>query len=130
MHRTISTALVILAMGVGFVACDRASEERRSEAPSPTTPGTTAPAPGTAAPKSADSKMSNSDLEKAVKTKLSADEQLRTANLDVDANADKNEITISGTVQSQDHRNKAIELAKSAHSGVTVNDKIDVKPTS
>lgn len=130
MHRTISTALVILAMGVGFAACDRASEERRSEAPSPTTPGTTAPAPGTAAPKSADSKMSNSDLEKAVKTKLSADEQLRTANLDVDANADKNEVTISGTVQSQDHRNKAIELAKSAHSGVTVNDKIDVKPTS
>jgi len=130
MHRTISTSLVILALGVGFAACDRAGEERRSEAPSPTTPGTTAPAPGTAAPKSADSKMSNSDLENAVKAKLSADEQLRTADLDVDANADKNEVTISGTVQSQDHRNKAIELAKSAHSGVTINDKIDVKPTS
>ena len=130
MQRTIGTSLVILALGVGFAACDRAGDERRSEAPSPTTSETTAPAPGTAAPKSADMKMSNSDLEKAVKAKLSADEQLRTADLDVDANAEKNEVTISGTVQSQDHRNKAIELVKSAHSGVTINDKIDVKPAS
>jgi osmotically-inducible protein OsmY len=74
--------------------------------------------------------MSNSDLENAVKAKLSTDEQLRTANLDVDANASKNEVTISGTVSSQDHRSKAVELSKSAHSGVTVNDKIDVKPAS
>jgi osmotically-inducible protein OsmY len=74
--------------------------------------------------------MSNSDLENAVRAKLGSDEQLRTAKLDVDANASKNEVTISGTVQSQDHRTKAVELAKDAHSGITVNDKIDVKPAS
>ena len=72
--------------------------------------------------------MSNSDLEEAVKAKLSTEEQLTTAHLDVEANADKNEVTISGTVQSQEQRNTAIQLAKSA--GVTVNDKIDVKPAS
>jgi hypothetical protein len=128
MRRTFRSSLIILSLGIGVAACDRA-DERKSEAPPPTTPG--APiTPGPAAPKPADPKMSNSDLENAVKAKLSADEQLRTANLDVDANASKNEVTISGTVQSQDHRNKAVELAKGAHSGITVNDKIDVKPAS
>ena len=63
-----------------------------------------------------------------VKAKLSTEEQLTTAHLDVEANAEKNEVTISGTVQSQEQRNTAIQLAKSA--GVTVNDKIDVKPAS
>jgi osmotically-inducible protein OsmY len=113
------------------------ADERRSQAPPVTTPGpgttpgTPSPStPGTTSSPSADTKMSNSDLENAVKAKLSADEQLKAAKLDVDANASKNEVTISGTVQSQDHRNKAVELAKSAHSGVTVNDKIDVKPAS
>jgi osmotically-inducible protein OsmY len=65
-------------------------------------------------------------LENAVKAKLSVDEQLRTANLDVS----KNEVAISGTVSLQDHRSNAVELAKSAHCVVKVNDKIDVKPAS
>ena len=136
MRKTIHATLIIAALGIGVVACDRA-DERRSEAPPAatpgpgTTPGTPSPStPGTTASPGADTKMSNSDLENAVKAKLSADEQLTTANLDVDANASKNEVTISGTVSSQDHRSKAVELAKSAHSGVTVNDKIDVKPAS
>jgi hypothetical protein len=132
MRKTLHSSLIILTLGIGVVACDRA-DERRSQAPPPTTPGIpitpgTPITPGPAASKNP--KMSNSDLENAVKAKLSADEQLRTAKLDVDANASKNEVTISGTVQSQDHRNKAVELAKSAHSGITVNDKIDVKPAS
>jgi osmotically-inducible protein OsmY len=74
--------------------------------------------------------MSDSDLEKAVRAKLESDAQLEDAKLDVDANADKNEVTISGTVRSQDMRTKAVELAKSAQSGITVNDKIDVKPAA
>jgi osmotically-inducible protein OsmY len=53
---------------------------------------------------------------------------LKDAKLDVDADADKNEITISGTVSSQDMRTKAVEMARSAQSGITINDKIDVKP--
>ena len=56
--------------------------------------------------------------------------KLKDAKLDVDANADKNEVTISGTARSQDLRTKAVELAKSAQSGITVNDKIDVKPAA
>ena len=42
--------------------------------------------------------------------------------------ATKNEVTISGTVLSQDARTKAVELTKSVQSGLTINDKIDVKP--
>lgn len=76
------------------------------------------------------SKVSDSDLEKAVRAKLESDAQLKDAKLDVDANTDKNEVTISGTVRSQDMRTKAVELAKSAQSGITVNDKIDVKPAA
>ena len=130
MLRTINTSLIILALGVGFAACDRADDASRRGAPGrladEKSPGSTAPAGSSN--KRTETKMSNSDLEEAVKAKLRMEEQLRTANLDVDANADKNEVTISGTVQSQQQRNTAIQLAKSA--GVTVNDKIDVKPAS
>ena len=128
MRRTLRSSLIVLALGVVVAGCDRA-DERRSEAPPPTTPGVPI-TPGPAAPKSVDPKLSNSDLENAVRAKLSADEELRTANLDVDANASKNEVTNSGTVQSQDDRNKAVELAKDAHFGITVNNEIDVKPAS
>ncbi|HET8563532.1 MAG TPA: BON domain-containing protein, partial [Candidatus Binatia bacterium] len=69
-------------------------------------------------------------LKKAVEAKIKSDEQLKSAKIDVDANADKNEVTLSGTVPSQDLRAKAVDLAKSAHSGITVNDKIDVKPAA
>jgi osmotically-inducible protein OsmY len=74
--------------------------------------------------------MSDSDLEKAVRAKLESDTALKEAKLDVDANADKNEVTLSGTVRSQEVRDKAVELAKSAQAGITVNDKIDVKPAA
>jgi osmotically-inducible protein OsmY len=124
MLRTINTSLIIiiLVLGVGFAACDRTDDARRSEKNA----GSAAPVGSPSEPRGA--KVSNSDLEEAVKAKLSTEEQLRTADLDVEANADKNEVTITGTVQSREQRNTAIELAKSE--GVTVNDKIDVKPAS
>jgi osmotically-inducible protein OsmY len=53
---------------------------------------------------------------------------LKEANLSVIAIAERNEVTLSGTVRSHAAREKAIELAKSAKPGVLVNDKIDVKP--
>ena len=40
--------------------------------------------------------MSDSDLENAVRAKFEDDPQLKAAKLDVDADADKNEITIAG----------------------------------
>jgi osmotically-inducible protein OsmY len=142
MGKSMNVFLLILALGVSLVACDRTDEGRRSDATgraeSDKGKDTTASTPRTDSPGSAPrsnapgdtAKMSNSDLESAVKAKLTSDEQLRNADLKVDANADKNEVTLSGTVRSQAERSKAIDLAKSAHSGVTVNDKIDVKPAA
>ena len=74
--------------------------------------------------------MSDYDLEKAIRAKLDTDAQLKEANLSVNAIAERNEITLSGTVRSHAAREKAIELAKSAKPGVLVNDKIDVKPAA
>src|SRR4029078_10831991 len=45
----------------------------------------------------------------------------------VSADADHNSATISGKVESEELRSKAVEMAKAAHPGLTVEDKIDVK---
>lgn len=72
--------------------------------------------------------ITNSELENKIKAKFQTDAQLNAANLSVDANVDRNEITLSGTVGSESLRAKAVELAKSAHAGLIVTTKIDVKP--
>ena len=87
----------------------------------------TAPAPETRAD-APRNKMSDADLEKAVRDKLAADEQIRQANLSVDAEADENKVTLKGSVQSQEVRTKAVELARSVQPGLTINDEIEVKP--
>ena len=96
-----------------FAGCDE-----RGRQPSTRTPAT----PGT-------SKMSDSDLEKAIRAKLETDAQLKEANLSVNAIAERNEITLSGTVRSHAARERAVELAKGAKTGILVNDKIDVRPS-
>ncbi len=73
-------------------------------------------------------KMSNSDLENKVKAKFDSDPQIKAADLDIDTDVDKSSVTLSGTVVSQALRSRAVELAKSAHSGLIITDKIDVKP--
>jgi len=72
--------------------------------------------------------LSNSDLENHIKAKLDTDEQVRAANLSIIADTKKKEAILSGTVESEALRSKAVQLARSAHSGLTVNDMIDVKP--
>jgi hyperosmotically inducible periplasmic protein len=72
--------------------------------------------------------MSDSDLENAIKAKIDTDAQLKAAGLDVDAEAEKKTVTLSGTVESQALRTKATDLAKSAQAGLIITDKIDVKP--
>jgi osmotically-inducible protein OsmY len=72
--------------------------------------------------------MTDTDLKNSIRAKLEADAQLKAANLDVDANATRNEVTLSGTVESQALRTRAVELAKSAHPGLIITDKVDVKP--
>jgi osmotically-inducible protein OsmY len=69
----------------------------------------------------------NAQLEKAVKSMFAHDEQVRSADLHVRADVTKNEVTITGTVESEAVRSRAVELAKTAHVGVVVNDKMTVK---
>lgn len=69
----------------------------------------------------------NAKLEKAVKSMFAKDEQVGRADLTVRADVTKNEVTLSGTVESEAVRSRAIELAKTAHAGVLVNDKMTVK---
>src|SRR5262249_8914148 len=50
-------------------------------------------------------KLSNSDLEKSIKAQLVSDP--RVAKVDVDADADKNQVTLKGTVNSEQARTAA-----------------------
>jgi hyperosmotically inducible periplasmic protein len=72
--------------------------------------------------------ISNVALEEKIKAKFRTDVQLKAAKLGVEANVARNEITLSGVVESEELRTKAVEWAKSAHPGLIVNAKLDVKP--
>ncbi len=72
--------------------------------------------------------LTDSDLASNITSKINSDEQLRQADLDVSANASENRATLSGTVPSEALRTRAIDLAHSAKSGLTLDVKIDVKP--
>ena len=112
MKKSIWLIPLLFGLNVLFIGCDEPNRQPTSQ--------TTSSA----------SKMSDSDLEQAIRAKFESDAQLKDAKLDVDADVDKNEVTISGTVRSQDMRTKAVELTKSVQAGLTVNDKIDVKPAA
>ena len=71
--------------------------------------------------------FSDSDLERMVKAKLATDPDVSKA-INVDANADKNEVKLSGTVPNETLRTRAVDLAKAAKDGLIITDKIDVKP--
>jgi osmotically-inducible protein OsmY len=102
---------LLISLNVVFAACD----ERHRQ-------------PGIHKLQRLNASMRDSDLENAVRTKLENDPQLKSADVSVNADAVRNEVTLSGTVRTRAAREKAIELAKSAKPGVLVNDKIDVKP--
>jgi len=72
--------------------------------------------------------MANGELEEAVRRSLDSDEQLKAAHLTVRADVTRNEVTIAGELPTVTLRKKAVELAKTAHAGVIVIDKILVKP--
>lgn len=72
--------------------------------------------------------MTDSDLKQAVQARFNSDPELTAANLDVDANAKDNTVTLSGTVPTEALRSKAVEMAKAARPALVVTDKIDVKP--
>ena len=112
MKKSIWLIPLLFVLNVLFIGCDEPNRQPTGQ--------TTSSA----------SKISDSDLEQAIRAKFESDAQLKDAKLDVDADVDKNEVTISGTVRSQDMRTKAVELTKSVQAGLTVNDKIDVKPAA
>jgi osmotically-inducible protein OsmY len=70
----------------------------------------------------------NAKLEEAVTSLFAQDEQVATAELSVRADVTKNEVTLLGTVESEAVRSRAVELAKTTHVGVIVNDKLIIRP--
>jgi len=73
-------------------------------------------------------KISDSDVEQAVKNRFQSDAALRASDIGVDADVDRKELTLSGTVYSQNTRTRIVEAARNAQPGYTITDKIDVKP--
>ena len=73
-------------------------------------------------------KMSNDELDRLVTAKINSDAALVTYKIHVDADADKNAVTISGTVPTESLRMKAVDAARTVSAGLVVTDKIDVKP--
>ena len=109
-------AILALSAAVAILACGRSNEPQKPQADAASV------ALGAGSPLSA-----NVKLEKVVKAKFDSDEQLKSANLSVVADVTKNEVTLSGTVDSEAMRAKAVELAKTALVGVIVTNKISVK---
>ena len=110
MSKIFFASFMLIALALGMTACD--SDNGTG------TRATTTPSP----------KMSSSDLKTAIKTRLDSDVQLKAADIDVSADVDENKATLSGTVESQALRTRALELAKAARSNLIITDKIDVKP--
>lgn len=105
---------VVLSCALILPGCDKGQNDRAPSSES---------APGANA-----MKMSDADLESAIRAKLESDDAIKQANLSVSVDADANKATLSGKVDSQELRAKAIELAKSAQPTLTIEDRIDVKP--
>jgi osmotically-inducible protein OsmY len=74
---------------------------------------------------SADS-TADTDLKQAIQSKLASDPALR--QIDVRAHASRNEITLSGSVQSEEARSEAAAMAKYVRPNLIVVDKIEVQP--
>jgi osmotically-inducible protein OsmY len=111
--------LIPLFIGFNVVLAGCDNRDRQSDSPRKPSPSA-----------NLNASMSDSELENAVRAKLANDAQLKEAAISVIAFADRNEITLSGTVRTHAARETAIDLAKSVKPGVLVNDKIDVKPAS
>lgn len=110
MTKVIFASLMLIALALGMTACenDNGSSSRATSTPN--------------------AKMSDSDLKNAIKTRLDGDPQLKAADIDVSADVAENKATLSGTVESEALRMRAVEMARAAHSGLIITDKIDVKP--
>jgi osmotically-inducible protein OsmY len=107
--------LIIFAISaaLGLVGCSNSSTSAHSNPNTNTNPN---------------SGVSNSDLEQSIRSELAEDPLTASTNLDVSADARKNQVTLSGTVDSESERAGAVKDAKAAQPGLDVVDKIQVKP--
>jgi len=118
---TLDKSIVIifhLIIALAFSACGSSDEQREM------------PKAKKAPLGAGDTKKANRDLEEVVQAMLNGDEQLKAAQLTVSADVTRNQVTLTGTVASDELRRKAVDLAKSAQAGVVVSDKINVKPST
>jgi hyperosmotically inducible periplasmic protein len=76
----------------------------------------------------ADRRVTSAEIEQGVKSRLAADTQLASEDISVNADAEKNQVTLSGTVHSNQARAQAVALAKQAKPGIDVEDRMEVKP--
>jgi osmotically-inducible protein OsmY len=72
------------------------------------------------------SRTTNASLESAIQSRLASDPAL--SEVRVSADAEKNQVTLSGSVETQDQRMRATEFARAVNPALTVADTIDVKP--
>ncbi len=72
--------------------------------------------------------MTNFELKNRIRAKLDSDPGIKAADLRVDTDAEKKQVTLFGTVKSEDTRQRAVSLAQSAVPGINVADKITVQP--
>ena len=71
--------------------------------------------------------MSDSELKDKIQKRMDADPEMKNADLSIDADSSRNAVMLSGTVASARLRSKAVELARSAHPGLNVENRIEVR---
>jgi osmotically-inducible protein OsmY len=72
--------------------------------------------------------LTNRRLESRVLANMNGDADVRAANILAEVDADKRQVTLSGTVKSAAIVKRAMDLAKAAQPGVTVVDQLEVQP--
>src|SRR5262245_33939187 len=72
--------------------------------------------------------MTNDQLEQKIQSRINSNPDLNAAKLSVSADSKQNRATLSGTVESEALRSQAVEMARAAQPGITIEDKIVVKP--
>jgi hyperosmotically inducible protein len=71
--------------------------------------------------------MTDSELKDKIQKRINADPEMKTADLSIDADSSRNAVMLAGTVESARLRSKAVELARSAHPGLNVENRIEVR---
>lgn len=74
-----------------------------------------------------ETRITDNQLEEKVMARINSNPDLKADHISVDADAEHNRVTLSGTVGSEALRMQAVQIAKGSHPGLVVDDKITVK---